>query len=155
MLFRSDGDFDYINEGRGANVIHVVSKDGQLMGEKQVVLRNSDYPAFCSCHVRDPKVWKQGEYWYMVLGARTKNSEGGVLIYRSNTLTTWEYVSYVTKENFGYMWECPDYFCVEGKGILSISPQGLKKEQERYQNVYQSGWFSCDWKDMEIGRAHV
>ena len=63
------GDYDYVKAGRGANVIHVTTTDGSKMSEKQVLLRNSDYPDFCSCHVRDPKVWKEGNIWKMVLGA--------------------------------------------------------------------------------------
>lgn len=57
------GDYDYVKAGRGANVIHVTTTDGSKMSEKQVLLRNSDYPDFCSCHVRDPKVWKEGDIW--------------------------------------------------------------------------------------------
>ena len=51
-----DGDFDYINEGRGhyTNTLH--SADGIHFSEKKVLLRNEDYPDALSCHVRDPKV---------------------------------------------------------------------------------------------------
>ena len=39
------------------------------------------------------------------------------------------------------MWECPDYFELDGQKFLSVSPQGLKREEYRFQNIYQSGYF--------------
>ncbi len=39
------------------------------------------------------------------------------------------------------MWECPDYFVLDEAKVLSVSPQGLKREEFRFQNIYQSGYF--------------
>ncbi|WP_034995172.1 glycoside hydrolase family 32 protein, partial [Liquorilactobacillus vini] len=39
------------------------------------------------------------------------------------------------------MWECPDYFELNGQGILLFSPQGLQPQGEKYQNIYQTGCF--------------
>lgn len=135
-----EGDYDYVTSGRGANVIHVTSSDGHRMSAKQVVLRNADYPEWCSCHVRDPKVWKEGKCWKMVLGARTLEDHGCVLIYRSEDLENWEYVTSVAVPEFGYMWECPDFFKLGGRGFLSFSPQGLPHYEMQYQNANQSGY---------------
>ncbi|MEA5011928.1 MAG: glycoside hydrolase family 32 protein [Angelakisella sp.] len=139
---KEPGNYDYITAGRGANVIGVITLDGFTMSQKQVLLRNCDYPAFCSNHVRDPKVWHQDGGWYMVLGERSLEGKGGVLVYTSQDLVHWQYTALLTTPKpFGYMWECPDYYCLDGKGILSVSPQGLEHCSHRYQNVYQSGWF--------------
>lgn len=135
------GDYNYITNGREANVIYVNTEDGSNMSEKQVLLRNEDYPDFCSCHVRDPKVWKDGDVWKMVLGARNKQDEGCVLLYQSKNLTNWEYETCISKKEFGFMWECPDYFQIDGKGFLSVSPQGLPHYETKWQNLYQSGYF--------------
>ncbi|MDO5559264.1 MAG: glycoside hydrolase family 32 protein [Oscillospiraceae bacterium] len=151
-----EGSHDYITSGRGANVIHIASEDPYSFDKKQVLLRNIDYPSFCSCHVRDPKIWSDGQTWYMVLGARTLSDEGCVLIYKSDNLLTWLYDRVITKENFGYMWECPDYFELSDKKFLSISPQGLTHQKTKFQNVYQSGWFDITEKDhhMVPGKFH-
>lgn len=141
---KEDGDHDYITSGRGANVIHVTTKDGVNMSEKTVVLRNSDYPDFCSCHVRDPKVWSEGGKWHMVLGARTLDDKGCVLFYESDDLAEWRYCGKDSIPDFGYMWECPDVFTVGGHRYLSVSPQGLPHGDTKYQNVYQSGYFHYD-----------
>lgn len=138
---KEDGDYDYIRSGRGANVIHVTTADGINMSKKEVLLRNSDYPDFCSCHVRDPKVWFENGSWKMVLGARTLEDEGCVLFYASDDLTNWQYLGAESVSGFGYMWECPDVFNIDGHKYLSVSPQGLAHGDTKYQNVYQSGYF--------------
>lgn len=153
---KHEGDYDYITEGREANVIHVTTQDGSLMSEKKVVLRNADYPDFCSCHVRDPKVWFENGKWNMVLGARTRTDEGCVLYYSSEDLENWKYEKCDSIPDFGYMWECPDVMTVGGHKYLSVSPQGLESEAYRYQNVYQSGYFSykpclCEFKEWDMG----
>ena len=37
----------------------MVSEDGEHFGRKRELMRNSDYPQDLTCHVRDPKVWKE------------------------------------------------------------------------------------------------
>lgn len=115
-----DGDYDYTTAGRGANVIHVSTKDGHTMSEKEVLLTNADYPDFCCCHVRDPKVWKEGGKYHMVLGARTKTDEGCVLFYESDDLKNWRYTGRDAVPDFAYMWECPDCFRVDGQDRKSV-----------------------------------
>lgn len=150
---KMEGDYDYVTAGRGANVIHVTTADGSEVSEKQVLLRNSDYPDFCSCHVRDPKVWKEGEIWKMVLGARTLDDEGCVLVYESADLINWKYAGKVYKEGYGYMWECPDYFELGGKGFLSTCPQGLPHYETKWQNLNESGYFPVEGRleDSRLG----
>ena len=78
----------------------------------------------------------------MVLGGRLKGDKGAVLVYESKNLKDWELDHVITTpETFGYMWECPDYFELDGHSFLSVSPQGLKREEFRFQNIYQSGYF--------------
>ncbi|MFR0978498.1 MAG: hypothetical protein ACLSFJ_03360, partial [Holdemania filiformis] len=60
---------DYIRSDRQHNTIHAVSQDGLRFDQKQVILTNADYPDFCSCHVRDPKVNPTADGYEMVLGA--------------------------------------------------------------------------------------
>ena len=137
-----DGEFDYIRTGREANTVLVVSEDGEHFGRKRELMRNSDYPQDLTCHVRDPKVWKENGMYYMVQGARTQKDEGKVLIFESEDQLNWIYKSDVkTAERFGYMWECPDYFETEGRKILSTSVQGLEGGVWNARNVYQSGYF--------------
>ena len=139
-----EGEHDYTRTGRGANVICVTTTDGDRMSPKKVLLRNNDYPDFCSCHVRDPKVWRENGKWHMVLGARTFEDKGCVLFYTSLDLIKWVYEGSDSIPDFGYMWECPDIFKLNGHKYLSVSPQGLRHGETKFQNVYQSGYFHYD-----------
>lgn len=136
------GEYDFINNGRGSSTALAITRDGIHMDSNQVLLENKDYPADLSCHVRDPKVWKQDGRYYMVLGARTKDSVGEVLVYESEDKLHWKHINTLkTPEPFGYMWECPDLFCVDGQYILSMSPQGVSRQGNHFQNVYSCGYF--------------
>ncbi|KXZ40400.1 beta-fructofuranosidase [Alkalithermobacter thermoalcaliphilus JW-YL-7 = DSM 7308] len=98
-------------------------------------------------HFRDPKVWKKDGIWYMVIGAQTIKEEGRVLLFKSKDLKSWDMVGEVAGSNinnlgdFGFMWECPDLFELNGKDILISSPQGIKPQGDLYNNIYQSGYF--------------
>lgn len=136
------GDYNYITEGRGSNTIYAQCKNGLLIEEKKCIMTNADYPADLTCHVRDPKVWKEKGKYYMVLGARTKEDIGQVLLYCSKDKVNWKLVNrLMAKEKFGYMWECPDLFYLNNTTILSVSPQGVEEQGKKYQNIYQSGYY--------------
>lgn len=136
------GEYDYINAGRESNTIYT-SPD---KWEKHLIFTNNDYPASYTQHIRDPKVWKENGKYYMILGGRKKEDKGAVLLYTSDNISSgWHYLKEITTEKkFGYMWECPDIFKLDNQYFLSISPQGLEQEGYRYQNIYQSGYFSID-----------
>lgn len=147
------GNFDYIKEGRGHNVCLAVSKDGVTLDSKQCLLTNRDYPAGLTCHVRDPKVFAYEGRYYMVLGARTLEDKGEVLVLESTDKLRWTHINTLTTpEPFGYMWECPDLFCLDGQWYLAVSPQGIQ-----CQNVYGCGWFAIygDWRgDCTLSEFH-
>ena len=138
-------DYDYINSGREANTVLVKSRDGMHFGHKNLLMKNCDYPSDLTLHVRDPKVWKRDGVYYMIQGARTKADVGQAVIFRSEDKVNWKVHRRVSTEKpFGYMWECPDYFELDGTKILSASVQGLEGGEWDERNVYQSGYFILD-----------
>lgn len=131
-------DYDYIMRGRGSNTIHFTSTDGYHPSQKEVLLTNHDYPSDMSCHIRDPKILKADGAYYMVLGARDAKSRGLVLLYRSNDLEHWSFFRKIeTRKPFGYMWECPDLFFLDGRLLLLFCPQGVKPHGVDFENVHQ------------------
>ena len=147
-----DRDYDYIQEGREAWTLHTVSRDGVAFGPKRVALSPRQYPAHYTCHIRDPKVWREGDCLHMIQGGRRRDEKGAVLLYSSRDGETWEFDrELTTREPFGYMWECPDLFSLGDRQVLAFSPQGLTREEYRYQNVYQSGYFLLekDWREEQ------
>lgn len=153
-----DGDYDYINEGRGHYVNYFSSQDGLIFTQKKCILTNDDYPDDISCHVRDPKIYKENDKYYMALGARTKESVGCVLIYESSNLKEWNYKSrLITSQKFGYMWECPDLFEISGQKVLITCPQGVEQKGYKYENVYQNGYFLVNGnieEHLTLGKFH-
>ncbi|MCI6084455.1 glycoside hydrolase family 32 protein [bacterium] len=147
------GDYDYIRAGRGHNLCLATSRDGVTLDTKQCLMTNADYPAGLSCHVRDPKVWKQDGRYYMVLGARTLEDRGEVLVLQSTDRLHWTHINTLTtREPFGYMWECPDLFELGGQWYLAVSPQGID-----CPNVYGCGYFPVygDWRgEYTLGDFH-
>ncbi len=135
------GNHDYTHTGREHNTMTVVSKDGIHFTHKEIVMTNADYPVDETLHVRDPKVFDFNGIPTMVLGARTNDDVGEVLLYQKIG-DQWALKNRLrTKEPFGYMWECPDLFTLEGQTFLSVSPQGVDADGYHYQNIYQSGTF--------------
>ena len=147
------GSYDYIKQGRGHNVCLAVSHDGKTVASKQCLLYNKDYPAGLTCHVRDPKVFAYEGKYYMVLGARTLEDKGEVLVLESTDKLHWNHINTLTTpEPFGYMWECPDLFCLDGQWYLAVSPQGIQ-----CQNIYGCGYFAVygDWRaHCTLGEFH-
>ncbi|OWA36849.1 sucrose-6-phosphate hydrolase [Saccharibacillus sp. O16] len=108
-------------------------------------------------HFRDPKVWIHEGVYYCVLGSQTKDRRSGqVLLYRSENLTDWSFVSVMAggqedRDILGYMWECPDLFPLGGQELLVCSPQGMAPLGDLYHNLHQSGAF-VGKLDYESGR---
>ena len=90
---------------------------------------------------RDPKVWKQGEWYYAVIGASREN-RGLALIYRSRDMFHWEYLNILAESRgeWGRMWECPDLFPVGDKYVLTFSPIASGD----HTSVYLVGDFDCE-----------
>ena len=135
------GDYDYVHAGRGHNTITFSTEDGINFTEKKCLLTTDDYPNM-SNHVRDPKVFKKNGRNYLILGARDSNDYGCLLVYDKDTLEP--YKTIYSEKNLGFMWECPDYFEVDGKEIFMFSPQGITRMYPYYENMYQIGYSVVD-----------
>ena len=74
---------------------------------------------------RDPKVWKHEDTYYMVCGASREN-KAQALLYRSEDMIHWTFFNVLAESRgeWGYMWECPDFFPMGDKYVLMFSPMG-------------------------------
>lgn len=144
------GDYDYTHAGRGANVITAVSANGYETGPKKLLLTNADYPDYYTNHVRDPQVWKKNNKYYMILGGRKNNDTGAIITYESQDKIHWEWTGdVVSKGPFGYMWECPGTFTLDGHTVLTFCPQGTERRDTAFQNMYHSGYVILDDREPE------
>jgi|GEM_PF-10112 len=87
---------------------------------------------------RDPKVWKHGDEWYMIIGT-SKNQDGRAVLYNSPNGMKWDFKSVVTTSNgiLGDFWECPDLFALDNIHVLMVSSMDLKGAK----NVFLIGDF--------------
>lgn len=77
---------------------------------------------------RDPKLWKREDGTYAcVVGNRPADGSGQILLYTSKDGFRWKYKSILisNQNRFGKMWECPDFFELDGKWVLLTSPQDM------------------------------
>ncbi len=156
---KEPGDFDYVRAGRrSAQILIEATADpaapgGLSLGEKNVLLRNADYPAFCTRHVRDPKVWREDGSWWMLLGARDLDDCGLVLVLSSKDGLAWRNSGTIrTTKPFGFMWECPDRIALDGREWLSVCPQGMENRPWANGVRDQSGYLPLS-KGETLGRT--
>lgn len=79
---------------------------------------------------RDPKVWKEEDTYYAAVGSRHQDGSGQIALFSSQDLKVWKFCSILDrcKNRYGKMWECPDFFGLDEKHILIVSPQDMLAE---------------------------
>ncbi|CAM3780486.1 Sucrose-6-phosphate hydrolase [Vibrio aerogenes CECT 7868] len=102
-----------------------VSEDGKNLRKLGPLIR--DLPPGVTEHIRDPKIIHRDGRWLMFLGAQTTEMKGRLAVYHSEDLHHWEFDRLYGDElgDYGYMWECPDIFEIDGQYYLVFSPQGV------------------------------
>lgn len=103
------------------------------------VLTEKDLPAWGSkWDFRDPKIWKDGDFLYSVIGTRTDDGSGAILLYKASQdkPEKWTLVGTVDRSNnqYGKMWECPDLFPLNDQWVLITSPQNMVAKGLEYHN---------------------
>lgn len=98
-----------------------------------------------AANFRDPKVWKHEDCFYLVCGGK-KDDRGYALLYRSRDLLCWEFVNVMleSRGEWGTMFECPDFYSIEGKDVLMFSPMEAGERTSVYivgELDYKTGVF--------------
>ena len=139
-----------------------VSSDGENFERWEPSIVNQ--PDGYTRHIRDPKIWKKDGKFYAVIGIQSENLEGKAVLYSSENIKDWKFEGEIAGANhgkikdFGFMWECPDYFQLkdektgEIRDLLVFSPQGLEPEGDLYNNKYQTGYLfgKLDYEKTEF-----
>lgn len=104
--------------------------------EKNPVITAKDLPEGASkIDFRDPKLWKEADGTFRcVIGNRPADGSGQILLYSSKDGFSWKFeqVLIANKNRYGKMWECPDFFELDGKWLLLTSPQDMLAEGLEY-----------------------
>ena len=105
--------------------------------EKNPVLGSGALPEGLSPYdFRDPRIWRTEDGYRCVVGARRQDKRGVLLQYDSRDGFEWRYAGVLAENDgrFGLMWECPDFFPLDGKHVLFVSPQDMLPEGFEYHN---------------------
>ena len=106
--------------------------------EKNPVLDGKDIPEGGSrFDFRDPKMWREEDGTYRcIIGNRPADGSGQILLFESPDGYAWHYkkVLAANHNRFGKMWECPDFFPLDGKWVLLTSPQDMLPSGFEYHN---------------------
>ncbi len=108
----------------------ISSKDGYSFdnfGGKRIVIPGTE-------NMRDPKVWREGSDFYMVLGGSSRGEMGSAVFYRSEDGLRWRCISRAQSENFGTTLECPDLFQVGDDHIFIGSAMYLARGTGGYEH---------------------
>lgn len=114
----------------------ITSKDGfhfeNWKDKRQIipVIRDEEYGN--AVHTRDPKVWKYGENYYMVLGSTFEKNIRRLLFYESRDGREWTYVSQCRNSNYGTIIECPDLFQVNDRHVFGGCPMNIMTYDLKY-----------------------
>ncbi len=93
------------------------------------VISHDHLPQGCSKYdFRDPKIWQEPDGTYRAVAAAfTQQDSGAVLLFQSPDAIHWEYACTLdaSHNEAGGMWECPDFFPLDGKQVLMVSPMDM------------------------------
>lgn len=114
-----------------------IAEDDELMHWKKVTEPVIAAPpkGMSVAGFRDPCPWREGGEWYTGIGSGVRGQGGMVLLYRSKDMRTWEYMHPLAEGRMsggadsnpvstGEMWECPEFFALNGKHCLLYSTEG-------------------------------
>lgn len=110
-------------------------------------------------HFRDPKIWKEEDGYYMVVGNKTDDGVPQIVLFSSENAKEWKYESVLASDKdgkLGVMWECPDFFELDGEHMLICSPQDIAANEELhngnnsvyYMGTYDKSQHTFDYKNV-------
>ncbi len=138
-------------EGREFQVQCVAAGNGTDYKKIQTnpVIDGASLPeGFDPANFRDPKIWRTASGGYRcVVASKDKEGLGALLLFESVDGFKWEYAGILTRNDgsFGRMWECPDFFFLDGKAVILVSPQDMQPKGLEFPNgngtLYLTGTF--------------
>ena len=97
--------------------------------EGNPVIQPETLPEGCSTvDFRDPKMWQEEDgTFYTVVAGMKQDGNGLIALYKSADALNWEFCGILSESSkqLGGMWECPDFFELDGKKVLMVSPMAM------------------------------
>ena len=108
---------------------------------------------------RDPKIWREADRYMAAVVNRDRENRAVVLIYESPDGLEWKYKGTAAESDRpnGRMWECPDFFAMDGEDCFLYSVQGMDgdvpEEDRAFETILRTGVFdreSCRFRTEEV-----
>ena len=118
------------------------------------VITGDMLPAGCSREdFRDPKIWMENGVFYAAAANRAEDGSGQIALFTSGDGEKWSFHSMLDKcENrLGRMWECPDFFPLDGRQVLLLSPQDMMAQGLEFHGGNNAAFLLGDY-DRETCR---
>ena len=90
-------------------------------------------PEYSAFDFRDPKAWLAPDGTLRLVAAnRHETKQGAILLFESRDGLDWRLRGEIDAscDEYGRMWECPDFFPLDGKQVLLVSPQEMYAREE-------------------------
>ena len=112
--------------------IHFEKSHQNPVIEETILGKNSTIHDF-----RDPKVFVHDGMYYSVVATKSESNHGRILLFSSRNLIDWQFYSVMLAgdDQQGIMWECPDFFTLDGKDVLIMSPIQIPKRGYEFHNI--------------------
>lgn len=96
---------------------------------------------------RDPKLWRDEKGFWSMAGCKGNDGRGQLALFHSENLTDWKFMKILdeSRDEYGKMWECPDFFPLDGRQILIVSPQFMTSDGNEIHNGNNSIYFTGDY----------
>ena len=109
---------------------------------------------------RDPKIWRgEDGACYSVVGNRTSDGSGAIRLFESGDCLHWRYAGTIDRSNneCGRMWECPDFFPLDGRQLLLASHQEMEARALEFRAGYGAICLigDCDLTSRAFTRERV
>ena len=123
------------------------------------VIRHAHLPeGYSEFDFRDPKVWRENNVYRMAVANRHEEKQGAILLMESDDGLDWHFVGEIdaSHKEYGRMWECPDFFLLDGAQVLLVSPQEMHAREE-FHAGFGTVCILGDWneKDCQFARKHI
>lgn len=142
-----------VKEGEGTDGTHYVRQtqciaigDGENYKkcEKNPVITADMLPEGSSeTDFRDPKIWKDEDGFWSLVGSKNEDGSGQLALFFSEDAVTWKFETILDycRNEYGEMWECPDFFSLDQKQILIISPQFMQADGKEFHSGNNTAYF--------------
>ncbi len=130
-----------VTEKYGQYIQHqcVAVKEGDeyVKYEGNPVLTSKDLPeGYSRYDFRDPKMFRLKDGTIGAVMCACKDKDGRIAYYTSKDGFDWQFKGILAENNgrFGTIWECPDFFELDGRHVLICSPMNMRKTRTKYNS---------------------